>query len=230
MDHFRDRKDAGMYLANQLGKYAHLPDTLVLGLPRGGIVVAYEIARELGLPLDIFLVRKLGVPGYEELAMGAIASGGTRVFNQNVINHIRISPAEIKEAVAREELELKRRDRAYRNNRPQPDIENKTVIIVDDGLATGATMRAAVQALHKMNPHKIVVAVPVASVETCNEFRSEVDEIICGITPAYFNAVGSWYDNFMQTTDEEVVQLLDKAYNAQNQREEKDERCSKKNR
>lgn len=212
MDHFRDRKDAGRYLADRLQKYAHQPDTLVLGLPRGGIVVAYEIAMELGLPLDVFLVRKLGVPGYEELAMGAIASGGTRILNQDVIRNIQISADDIKNVAAREEKELMRRERAYRNNRPRPEIKDQTIIIVDDGLATGATMRAAVTALRKQSPHKIVVAVPVASNDTCNEFRAEVDEILCGLTPTFFNAVGAWYENFTQTTDDEVVSLLEKAH------------------
>ena len=161
------------------------PGTLVLGLPRGGIVVAYEIARELGLPLDVFLVRKLGVPGYEELAMGAIASGGIQILNQDVVRNLRVSSAAIREVAAREEKELERREQAYRKNRPRLEVKDKTIIIVDDGLATGATMRAAVAALRRQNPHKIVVAVPVASTDTCNEFRAEVDDIICGLTPRH---------------------------------------------
>ncbi len=212
MDRFRDRTHAGQYLAGKLQKYAHKPKTIVLGLPRGGVVVAHEIAKELGLPLDIFLVRKLGVPGYEELAMGAIASGGVRVLNQDVLRSINISRDDIQAIAQREEQELKRREAAYRNNRPRLDIKDYTVILVDDGLATGATMRAAVVALRRQGPQKIIVAVPTASPDTCAEFRAKVDEIICGITPSPFNAVGLWYDDFSQTSDEEVKHLLKKSY------------------
>jgi putative phosphoribosyl transferase len=208
MNRFRDRADAGRYLAELLQKYAGDSDTLVLGLPRGGVVVAFEVARGLGAPMDIFLVRKLGVPGYEELAVGAIASGGILVINQDVAQSIRISQARIKEIATKEAKELKRREQAYRGNRPPIEVEGRTIIIVDDGLATGATMRAAVDALRKQNPHKIVVAVPVASIEACEEFRTKADDIVCGITPAYFNAVGAWYDDFGQTSDEEVIHLL----------------------
>jgi putative phosphoribosyl transferase len=208
MERFQDRADAGMYLVDRLQKYANNPDTIVLGLPRGGVVVAFEVAQALGLPLDIFLVRKLGVPGYEEVALGAIASGGVQVINQDVVNRIRISHAEIQNIAAKEAAELKRRESAYRQNRPKLDVQGWTVILVDDGLATGATMRAAVEALGKMSPRKIVVAVPVASVDACNEFRTKVDELVCGITPTHFNAVGAWYDDFSQTSDKEVVQLL----------------------
>jgi putative phosphoribosyl transferase len=214
MDRFRDRTHAGQYLAEKLQKYAHKPKTIVLGLPRGGVVVAHEIAKELGLPLDIFLVRKLGVPGYEELAMGAIASGGVRVMNQDVLRSINISKDEIQSIAQREEQELKRRETAYRNNRPRLDLKDCTVILVDDGLATGATMHAAVVALRKHGPQKIIVAVPLASPDTCVEFRAKVDEIICGITPSPFNAVGMWYDDFSQTSDEEVQRLLKKSYQA----------------
>lgn len=212
MDRFRDRTHAGQYLAGKLQKYAHKPKTIVLGLPRGGVVVAHEIAKELGLPLDIFLVRKLGVPGYEELAMGAIASGGVRVLNQDVLRSINISRDDIQAIAQREEQELKRREAAYRNNRSRLDIKDYTVILVDDGLATGATMRAAVVALRRQGPQKIIVAVPTASPDTCAEFRAKVDEIICGITPSPFNAVGLWYDDFSQTSDEEVKHLLKKSY------------------
>jgi len=208
MNRFRDRADAGKYLAELLQKYAGDSDTLVLGLPRGGVVVAFEVARGLGAPMDIFLVRKLGVPGYEELAVGAIASGGILVINQDVAQSIRISQARIEEIATKEAKELKRREQAYRGNRPPIEVEGRTIIIVDDGLATGATMRAAVDALRKHNPHKIVVAVPVASLEACEEFRTKVDDIVCGITPEYFNAVGAWYDDFGQTSDEEVIHLL----------------------
>jgi len=208
MDRFQDRTEAGIYLAERLQKYANKPDTIVLGLPRGGVVVAYEVAQGLGLPLDIFLVRKLGVPGYEELAMGAIASGGVQVINQDVVRGIRISEARIQEIAAKEAEEIKRREQAYRANRPPLVVKNQTVILVDDGLATGATMRAAVEALRRLSPRKIVIAVPVASQEACQEFRETVDEIVCGLTPAHFNAVGAWYEDFSQTTDKEVIQLL----------------------
>ncbi len=212
MFRFKDRSMAGQYLADKLHNYANDPNAVVLGLPRGGVVVAFEVARELGLPLDIFLVRKLGVPGYEELAMGAIASGGVRVMNENVMSQINI-PAEAVEAVARrEETELKRREEAYRDDRPPLDVKDRTVILIDDGLATGATMRAAVVALRRQRPGRIVIAVPVAALDTCDEFRADVDEIICGITPPQFRAVGVWYEDFSQTTDEEVQQLLRAAY------------------
>ena len=212
MFRFKDRSMAGQYLADKLHNYANDPNAVVLGLPRGGVVVAFEVARELGLPLDIFLVRKLGVPGYEELAMGAIASGGVRVMNENVMSQINI-PAEAVEAVARrEEMELKRREEAYRDDRPRLEVKERTVILIDDGLATGATMRAAVAALRKQRPGRIVIAVPVAAQDTCDEFRADVDEIICGITPPQFRAVGVWYEDFSQTTDEEVQQLLRAAY------------------
>jgi putative phosphoribosyl transferase len=212
MFRFKDRSMAGQYLADKLQDYANDPNAVVLGLPRGGVVVAFEVARELGLPLDIFLVRKLGVPGYEELAMGAIASGGVRVMNENVMSQINISTEAIEAVARREEMELKRREEAYRDNRPRLDVKDRTVILIDDGLATGATMRAAVAALRKQKPGRIVIAVPVAAQDTCDEFRADVDEIICGITPAPFHAVGVWYEDFSQTTDEEVQQLLRAAY------------------
>jgi len=212
MFRFKNRSMAGHYLAGKLQDYAQDPNAIVLGLPRGGVVVAFEVAGELGLPLDIFLVRKLGVPGYEELAMGAIASGGVRVMNDSVMRQINI-PASAVEAVAkREEAELKRREEVYRDNRPPLDVKDRTVILVDDGLATGATMRAAVAALRRQMPGRIVVAVPVAAQDTCEEFRADVDETICGITPAQFHAVGVWYEDFSQTTDEEVQQLLRAAH------------------
>jgi len=210
MDPFQNRTDAGRYLAERLQEYAR-HNTVILGLPRGGVVVASEVARRLDVPLDIFLVRKLGVPGYEELAMGAIASGGIQVINEDVVRHIQISRAEIQAIAAKEAQELKRRERAYRGNRPPLEVKDKTIILIDDGLATGATMRAAVVALRKQNPRKIVIAVPVAAPDTCEEFRTEVDDIICGITPAHFNAVGAWYNDFSQTSDEEVIQLLREA-------------------
>lgn len=211
MFQYKDRVQAGKYLAKKLEQYSNDPDAVVLGLPRGGVVVAYEVARELQLPLDIFLVRKLGVPGYEELAMGAIASGGVRVMNEDVLRMIKVSQDAIETVVKMEEKELERREKVYRENRPRLDIKSRTVIIVDDGLATGATMRAAVAALHKQHPSKIIIAVPVASPETCEDFRSKVDDLVCAMTPAYFHAVGEWYEYFPQNTDEEVQQLLRKA-------------------
>ena len=208
MFRFRDRVEAGQYLAERLLQYANAPDAVVLGLPRGGVVVASEVARKLGLPLDIFLVRKLGVPGYEELAMGAIASGGVRVMNEDVLRQISVSESTIEAVTRREERELLRREEAYRGNRPRLDVKDLTVILVDDGLATGATMRAAVKALRRQGPKRLVVAVPTAAPDTCDEFRAEVDEILCAMTPTPFHAVGAWYEDFSQTTDEEVQQLL----------------------
>lgn len=208
---FKDRTEAGKYLAVQLANYADRDDVVVLALPRGGVPVAYEVARSLGAPLDIFLVRKLGVPGHEELAMGAIATGGVRVLNNDVVDYLQI-PEEAIDAVADQEIEeLTRRERAYRGDRPEPDVRGKTVILVDDGLATGSTMRAAAAALRQQNPAKIVVAVPVSAPQTCNEYRMGVDEIICAATPEPFYGVGQWYLDFSQTTDEEVRELLERA-------------------
>jgi predicted phosphoribosyltransferase len=205
---FRDRRDAGRQLAARLRRYADRSDVLVLALPRGGVPVAYEVAQELNAPLDVFLVRKLGVPGYEELAMGAIASGGVRVLNEDIVNYLRI-PDEVMDAVAiREQRELERRERAYRGDRPPPDVKDRVVILIDDGLATGSTMRAAAESLRLEKPRRIVVAVPVSSPETCNQFRSEVDEIVCAFTPEHFQGVGLWYEDFSQTSDEEVSELL----------------------
>jgi putative phosphoribosyl transferase len=208
---FRDRSDAGRRLAEQLTEYAGRPGVLVLALPRGGVPVAFEVARRLGAPLDIFLVRKLGVPGHEEFAMGAIATGGVRFINEGVVDYLGI-PGEVVDAVAADEqLELERRERAYRDDRPPPDVRGRTVILVDDGLATGSTMRAASAALRKQGPARIVVAVPVSAPQTCDEFRAEVDEVVCAITPEPFHAVGLWYEDFSQTTDEEVRALLESA-------------------
>src|SRR5439155_8350549 len=205
---YRDRIDAGKQLAARLMDYADRDDVLVLALPRGGVPVAFEVAKALRAPLDIFLVRKLGVPGHEELAMGAIATGGVRVLNEDVVDYLRI-PGEVIEAVAADELrELERRERAYRGNRPEPDVRGKTVILIDDGLATGSTMRAAAAALRQQNPARIVVAVPVSAPQTCNEYRMGVDEIICAKTPEPFLGVGQSYQDFSQTTDEEVRELL----------------------
>ena len=212
---FRDRTDAGKQLAARLGEYANHPDVLVLALPRGGVPVAFEVAEALGAPLDIFLVRKLGVPGHEELAMGAIATGGVRVLNEDVVRYLKI-PGEVIDAVAiKEQRELERRERAYRGDRPAPEVRGRTVILVDDGLATGSTMRAAATALRKQQPASIIVAVPVSAPQTCDEFRDEVDEIVCAVTPEPFHAVGLWYHDFSQTTDEEVHDLLERSQHNQ---------------
>jgi predicted phosphoribosyltransferase len=199
-------------LAERLAaEYSNRPDVIVLALPRGGVPVAYEVARALGAPLDVFLVRKLGVPGHEELAMGAIASGGVRVLNQDVVRMLNV-PNEVIDRVARRELaELARRETAYRDGHPAPDVRGRVVILIDDGLATGATMRAAAEALRQLGPARVVVAVPVAAPETCDEFQQYVDEIVCLLTPEPFHAVGMWYENFEQTTDDEVRELLEEA-------------------
>lgn len=208
MAFFKDRRDAGRKLAERLSEHADDPNLLVLALPRGGVPVAYEVAQALSAELDIFLVRKLGVPGHEELAMGAIATGGVRVLNDSVVNALNI-PDKVIDAVAeREQAELERRARAYRGERPRAQIEGRTVIIIDDGLATGASMRAAVAGLRAQAPAKIVAAVPTASPETCEMFEDEVDKIVCAVTPQPFFGVGFWYDDFSQTTDEEVRSLL----------------------
>jgi len=205
---FRDRADAGRHLLSRLGAYHGRPDVVVLGLPRGGIPVGYEVARGLGAPLDVFVVRKLGVPGQEELAMGAIATGGVRVVNRDVVDALHIAPDVLDRAAEAERRELERRERSYRGDRPEPQVEGRTVILVDDGLATGSTMRAAVQALRQQRPARIVVAVPVAAFATCEELRREVEDVVCFATPEPFMAVGRFYDDFSQTTDEEVHDLL----------------------
>ena len=205
---FRNRTDAGRQLAEKLAAYADRPDVLVLALPRGGVPVGFEVARALGAPFDVFLVRKLGVPGYEELAMGAVATGGVRILNDEIVRGLGISEHEIDAAVARELQELARRERLYRGDRPPPDVAGRTVIVVDDGLATGATMRAAVAALRQQQPARTVVAVPTASPDTCEALKTEADDVICAITPEPFFAVGHWYEDFTQTTDNEVRELL----------------------
>jgi putative phosphoribosyl transferase len=205
---FRNRSEAGHVLAGALSRYAGRDDVVVLALPRGGVPVAYEVAKELDAPLDVFVVRKLGVPGHEELAMGAIASGGVLVLDDRVLRWLGISEEQIQDTLARELEELRRREAAYREGRPQPNLEGKTVILVDDGLATGATMQAAAHAVRRHRPARIVIAVPVASATTCEQLRDEADEVVCAITPAPFNAVGDWYEDFSQTNDEEVRALL----------------------
>ncbi|KYC40781.1 phosphoribosyl transferase [Scytonema hofmannii PCC 7110] len=210
---FKDRTQAGQFLAKELAAYANRPDTLVLGIPRGGVPVAFEIAKTLNTPLDIFVVRKLGVPDQRELAMGAIASGGVRVLNEDIVRSLHISEVEIDQVTEKEQQELERREHLYRGDRPFPQLHEQTVILVDDGLATGATMRASVVALQKYKPAKTVIAVPVSALETRDEFAAKVDEIICGLTPSPFYSVGLWYEDFPQTTDEEVRNLLDRAAN-----------------
>jgi putative phosphoribosyl transferase len=212
LTHYQNRGDAGRHLASQLEAYRGRPDVLVLGLPRGGVPVAYEVAHELGVPLDVFIVRKLGVPGHEELAMGAIASGGTIVLNHDVIADLGIPDELIQSVIERESRELARRETLYRGDRPPPQVEGRTVILVDDGLATGSTMRAAAAALAKQSPAKVIVAVPVAASQTCAELEREVDTVICALTPDPFYAVGLWYQDFSPTTDQEVRLLLAWAY------------------
>jgi putative phosphoribosyl transferase len=205
---FRNRSEAGRVLAAKLAVYAKRPDVIVLALPRGGVPVAYEVAQALDAPLDVFLVRKLGVPGHEEYALGAIASGGVRVINQDVVRGLRIPQATIDAIAAREQQELKRREHLYRGDRPGPDVRGRTVILMDDGLATGATMCAAVKALRQQGAGRVVVAVPIAPPETCDQLRAAVDDIICVVTPEPFHAVGLSYEDFSQTTDDEVRDLL----------------------
>jgi putative phosphoribosyl transferase len=208
---FRDRADAGRQLAARLGAYANQTDTLVLGLPRGGVPVAFEVAQALNAPLDVFVVRKLGLPSQEELAIGAIASGGILVLNSEVVDLLRIPEQVIGTVAAQEQRELERRERRYRDDRAPPIVRGKRVILVDDGLATGATMRAAANALREQQPARIIVAVPIAAPEICDEFRDEVDEVVCAITPEPFIAVGLWYEDFSQTTDDQVNELLTRA-------------------
>jgi predicted phosphoribosyltransferase len=205
---FRDRADAGEQLSRELAGYSGRKDVVVLALPRGGVPVAYEVARALHVPLDVFLVRKLGLPGQEELAMGAISSGGVRVLNEDVIGLLGIPNENV---TAKEQRELERRARSYRGDRPAPDVEGRTVILIDDGLATGSTIRAAVAALRRKHPARIVVAVPVGAPESCAELQNEADEIICVETPEPFYGVGAWYEDFSQTTDEEVRDLLQRS-------------------
>jgi len=208
---FRDRTEAGRLLAQKLREYANRDDVVMLALPRGGVPVAYEVANTLNVPLDIFLVRKLGLPGNEELAMGAIASGGVRVLNEEVVRALNIPDEIVDEVAEKEERELERREREYRGGRPPVDVRGRTAILIDDGLATGSSMRAAALALRINQPAQIVVAVPVGAPSTCAEFESEVDKVVCAVTPEPFWGVGQWYRDFSQTSDEEVRDLLRRA-------------------
>jgi predicted phosphoribosyltransferase len=205
---FKDRRRAGVVLAQHLERFAGKDDVVVLAIPRGGVPVGYEVARALGVPLDVFVVRKLGLPGQEELAMGAIASGGARVLNDEVIAWLHPSFETIEAVTSAQRAELERRERAYRGDRPPPPLEGQTVILVDDGLATGSTMKAAVLAVREQHPAGIVVAVPVGAPETCEALRRVADEVVCPLMPQPFSAVGQWYVDFSQTTDEQVRELL----------------------
>jgi len=211
---FRDRTEAGAALASKLTAYRDQPKVRVLALPRGGVPVAFEVAQALHAPMDVFSVRKLGLPVHPELAMGAIATGGVRVLNASLVKTLRIPDAVIEAIAAQEQKELERRERAYRGDLPPLDVRGRTVILVDDGLATGATMRAAVQAARKLGAARVVVAVPIGARETCEEFRAEADETVCAYTPEPFHAVGQWYDDFSETTDDEVHALLDRTRHA----------------
>jgi putative phosphoribosyl transferase len=205
---FRNRTEAGKLLASQLTQYANRPDVLVLGIPRGGVPVAFEVATALNAPLDICLVRKLGVPGNQELAMGAIAAGGFQVLNEELLDWLRISGHTIAEVAEREFQELQRHDRIYRGDRLLPTIRDRIVILVDDGLATGSMMRAAIGVLKPQQPQRIIIAVPVAPLDTCDRLRTEVDEVVCLMTPEQFCGIGLWYEDFAPTTDDEVCELL----------------------
>jgi predicted phosphoribosyltransferase len=208
---YRDRRHAGVELAARLARFEHREDVVVLALPRGGVPVGAEVARALGAPLDVFLVRKLGLPGHPELAMGAIASGGVRVLNEDVVSWYRIPESVIDDVAREEQTELERREREYREGRGPIDVRDRAVLLIDDGLATGSTMRAAVQAIRARGPARVVVAVPVGSPDTCRQFVDLADEIVCARTPEHFAAVGQWYRDFSQTTDEEVKALLHSA-------------------
>jgi predicted phosphoribosyltransferase len=211
--YFRDRTEAGQVLARGLQQYKNQPDVLILGLPRGGVPVAYEVARELNAPLDVFVVRKLGVPGHEELGMGAIATGGVRILHEGIVREVGISPETIEAVSAREQAELERRERLYRGDRPAPTIKGRTVVIVDDGLATGSTMKAAIKAVRQQDPRQVIVAVPTAPSETCEQLKESADHVVCALTPEPFFAVGGSYADFTQITDEEVRDLIASAAN-----------------
>lgn len=215
MEKYRNRQEAGQILARALSAYTDREDVIVLGLPRGGVPVAFEIAQALHVPLDVFIVRKLGVPGHAELAMGAIAMGGAHVFNEDIIQELNISQGEIEAVIEQEQEELKRREIKYRGHCPFPSIQDKTIILVDDGIATGATMRAAIKALRQLKPASLIVAVPVAAKDICEDIFEKTgtmsDRFVCPLKPLYFYAVGAWYDDFSQTEDEEVYTLLKEA-------------------
>ena len=208
---YRDRSDAGRRLAASLAHYAGDPSLLVLGLPRGGVPVAAEVADALGAPLDVYVVRKLGVPGQRELAMGAIGSGGVRVMNERVLRAAGVPAEAIEEVIGEEERELERRERSLRGERPPPEVEGRTIVLVDDGIATGSTMRAAIAALQARGAGKVVVAVPVAASDTCAELAEDVDEVVCAATPDPVRAISIWYEDFEQTTDAEVRELVERA-------------------
>lgn len=208
MERLIDRREAGKTLATHLNEWANQEDVIVLALPRGGVPVGYEVAKKLSAPLDIFVVRKLGVPGHQELAMGAIASGGMIYFNQEMMHSLNLSPDVIDAVIASEQHELIRRETTYRGSRPFPTLKGKTVILIDDGIATGATVRAALKALREQNPKKIILAAPVAPFSVCQELAIEADELVCPLRPKDFYAVGAWYDHFPQTTDHEILELL----------------------
>lgn len=211
MKRYIDRYEAGKILATELKKYTNKPNLIILALPRGGVPVAYEIAEFLSAPLDVFIVRKLGIPGYEELAMGAIAIDGTMIFNDEIIRKVTDKKIAIAHAIESEKEELKRREIKYRGNRPFPQLTGKIIILVDDGIATGATMRTAIQALRQHKPASIIIAVPVAEISTCAEMEHIADAVVCPLKPASFYAVGQWYQDFSQISDEEVCHLLHRA-------------------
>ncbi len=208
---YRDRYDAGRRLAARLAHHAGDPSVLVLGLPRGGVPVAAEVANALGAPLDVYVVRKLGVPDQRELAMGAVGSGGVRLMNERVVRASDVAPEAIEEVIREEERELGRRERDLRGERPAPEVEGRTIVLVDDGIATGSTMRAAIAALRARGARKVVVGVPIAASETCAELAEEVDEVVCVATPDPVRAISLWYDDFEQTTDAEVRRLVEGA-------------------
>lgn len=211
MESFYDRRHAGKVLAEELYAYLHTPDLIVLALPRGGVPVAYEIAKRLAAPLDVLVVRKLGVPGHEELAMGAIGMQNSIVLNQDILEELAISKTVCDRVIAEEKKELARREIRYRGMRPFPSLENKTVVLVDDGMATGATMCAALKTVRVQKPKQIVVAVPVAAMSVCEKIATQVDAFICPLRPVLFQSVGFWYEDFSQTTDAEVYELLQKS-------------------
>lgn len=214
MNKFLDRYDAGLFLATYLKEYEKKPNVIILALPRGGVPVAYEIATALAVPLDVFVVRKLGLPGHEELAIGAIASGGTVFFNEPLMSQLKINRLSIQPVVEKEQEELLRREHLYRSNRPFPNLKDKTIILVDDGIATGATMKVAIKALRKKKPKSIIIATPVAAYSTCEEMAPLVEKIVCPLKPIDFYAVGVWYEHFPQTSDNEVIELLEKSHSA----------------